>query len=303
MKPRDNAGRQFSEDIEKLLHGEEPSTGNADVDYMETVQFARRLLDLGQEPDSDFALKLRRRLLTNMAAQDVPEKDSRSWFVQLFSRPGLRLALVSTFVVIAAVGLIWRAGFLSPMATPPAEDAAPGMLTAPPAPLAPEAGGPQMARVPDDGAKDSTMAAATSPTTTIVMEGYVEPTAAFGQEVGITLVFRNDGAAGYFLTPFPPSVAIREAETGRIVFTFVEGTSSLELSAMESIQYDLVWDQRGSGGAQVEPGRYEVDVEMMDAQLEKGGESVPAGAGGIAAFDILPETVNGTVGAMVIQEE
>jgi len=135
------------------------------------------------------------------------------------------------------------------------------------------------------------------------MSGYAEPTVAFGQPIDITVVVRNDGPEGYVLTPFPPAVAIRDVATGQVVFTFVEGTSSHGLSAMESIQYDLVWDQSGSGGAQVEPGRYEVDVEIMQAQLEKGGVSVSAGASGITAFAILPASVEGTAEGMGAQDE
>ena len=301
MQPRDDAERRFSDDVERLLRGDEPSGDSADTDYAETVLFARRLVDLGQEPDTDFALRLRRRLVTEMAEQDVAAHDSRSWFVKLFSQPALRLALVSTFVVLAAVGLVWRAGLLSPMASSPTDDAAVGIFSTPPAPLTPEIGGPDTARAQDSGANAAL--AVPSASTPLMITGYVEPTAALGEAVNITLEFSNSSPDGYELTPFPPTIAIREAATGQVVFTSVAGASVYSLATMETLQYNLMWDQKDSGGAQVEPGRYEVDVETLEARLEKGGMSVPAGASDITAFEILPESAGGTTGGVDATEQ
>jgi len=287
MTPRDNAERRFSEDIERLVHGDEPLAEYADADYMEAVQFARRLLELRQEPDAEFAGRLRRDLLTGLAAQDALAHDSRSWVERLFSRPGLRMAMVSTFVVLAAVGLVWRAGLLSPVA-PQAGVSAPDMFAVP-APSVPEATGPAMARAPDDTAtkEDAEPPMLATSTSSIVVVGHVAPTAALGEDISITVVFRNAGPGEYSLAPFPPAVTIREAGTGRVVRTFDPGTASYAISGMEIIRFDIVWNQEDSGGAQVEPGRYEVDVETIEARLQEGELTVSVGAGGIAAFDIL----------------
>jgi hypothetical protein len=301
MTPRDNAGRQFSDDVERLLRGEEPLGGSADADYLDTILFARKLVDLGQEPDADFALRLRRRLVTEMAAQDAKAGDTQSWFVKLFSRPGLRLAMVSTFVVLAAIGLVWRAGLLSPMASSPSGDASAGMLSAPPTPLAPETSAPEVARAQTDG--NGAAMAMPPASTALTITGHVEPTAAFGKAVSVSFEFSNASPDGYLLTPFPPTIAIREAATGRIVFTSVAGTSGYSLAAMESIQYDFTWDQKDNGGVQVGPGRYQVAVETVEAQSEKGGTSVPAGASDVTAFDILPQAAGGTAGGMDTTQE
>ncbi len=298
MTARDDTGRKFSDDVERLLRGEEPPAEGADPDYLETVQFARRLVDLGQEPDAEFARRLRGRLLTEMAGRDADARDSRSWSVRLFSRPGLRLAMVSTFVVVAAVGLLWRAGLLLPTASQPPQEAAPGMLSAPPAPIAPEAGAPTTASAAADTGNGATLARTAPSTSPLEITGYSESAAGLGEDINITIEFRNTGSDGYVLTPFPPAVTIRDVATGQIAYTSAAGTSRYSLAALQSIDYQLTWDQRDDGGAQVLPGRYQVDVEGVEAQLEKGGMSVPAGASDVTAFDILPQTADGTAGGM-----
>jgi hypothetical protein len=296
MKPRDDEGRRFSEDIEALLRGEEPLMQNVDVDYAETVEFARSLMQLQQEPDPAFARGLKSRLVVELAKHETEARASRPWFGGLFSRPGLRLAVASTVVVLAAVGVVWRAGLLSPM-MPQAGDSTPGMLTAPPAPGIGEDAGPQMARVPDDANKPAAGVAETSTAATpFVVLGYVTPTNSLGTDIHITIEFRNEGPDGYSLNPFPPAVTIRETASGRAVYTSPVGTSSCVLSPMESLQYRFVWDQRDDVGTQVEPGQYEVDVEMIEALLEKGDMAVSAGADDVTEFLILSPHDGATVG-------
>jgi hypothetical protein len=295
MKFRDNTGRRFSEDIERLFNGEEPPTNVSDSDYAETLRFARNLMALRQDPDPRFAADLKHRLAITMAAQDSVASEQQSWFSQVLSRPGLRLAMVSTFVVLAAVGVLWRAGLLSP-AMPGAGEAPQDMLMAPPAPGTTDAGSPEMARAAGDATKQETNAAvpAAAPTS-IVVVGYTEPTAALGESVTITITLRNEGPDGYTLTPFPPALAIRQLATGQVIFTFAPGTATHALSGMEFTQFDVTWDQRDIRGAQVEPGRYGIDVEMMDATTEKGDIAVPTASYNVAEFDILGGASAGTV--------
>jgi len=295
MIPRDNDERQFLEDVERLLKGEEPLERLADADYIETVLFARRLIELRQEPDQEFAGKLRRNLLTAMASQDAQAQDSRSWFMRLFARPGLRLAMVSTFVVLAAVGLVWRAGLMSTL-MPQSSDAPPSMLTAPSAPAVPATNAPEMVRGQTNAAdKSADEPAASAPSASPVMlTVYVAPTNASGEDVSIALVFRNEGPDGYSLSPFPPGIVIRDMATGRVVRTFSAGSSTGVISAMESLQYDVIWNQEDDGGRQVQPGRYQVDMESIEARLEKGDMTVSASAYAATAFDILILTTNGT---------
>jgi hypothetical protein len=290
MKPRDrdNEERQFLEDIERLLRGEEPAGRPADADYMETVLFARKLVELRQEPAEAFSRRLKGNLLTAMASQDAQAQESQSWFMRLFGSPALRLAVVSGFIVLAAIGLVWRAGLLSP-AMPQAGSELPGMLTAPSAPATSDAGAPEMAR----GATDETpippdqTAPVPSSLSPLMATVYVAPTTVLGEDISIALVFRNEGPDGYVLAPFPPGVTILETATGRLVRTFAAGTSTSVLSAMESIQYEIIWLQDDDSGKQVQPGRYQVYVEFIEARLEKGDDGVTVGAKAITAFDIV----------------
>lgn len=289
MTTRDDDERQFSEDIERLLRGEEPLERLPDADYAETVLFARRLVELRQDPDEEFAGRLRRNLLTDMATRDSRAHEAGSWFTRLFARPGLRLAMVSTFVVLAAVGLVWRAGLLSP-ALPEAGDAAPpSMLTTPSAPAFPTTDAPEMARAQGDAAAKAADEPGVSATYAgpVMLTVYVAPTNVSGDDINISLVFRNEGPDGYTLTPFPPGIVIREVATGRVVRTFGAGTSTTALSAMESLQYDVLWNQEDESGRQVQPGRYQIDTEFIEVRLEKGDLTVPAGAYDATTFDIL----------------
>ena len=295
MKLRDDAGRRFSEDIERLLKGEEPLDSVSDADYAETLRFSQRLMALRQEPDPEFAANLRRRLAITMATQDAVAPEQQSWFSHVFSRPGLRLAMVSTFVVLAAVGVLWRAGLLSP-AMPGAGEAPQDMLMAPPAPSTTDVGTPEMARAAgDDGKQDAATAMPAAAPATVVVAAYAQPSAALGERIIITITLRNAGPDGYTLTPFPPALAIRQSATGQVIYTFAPGTSTHALSGMQATQFDVTWDQRDSAGAQVEPGRYGIDVEMMEAMTEKGDIAVPADGYNVAEFDILPGASAGTV--------
>lgn len=292
MTPRDSAEKQFQEDIDRLLNGEQPEERQGDPDYADTVLFARRLMQLREEPAPEFAGSLRRRLLTEMAARDEGARESESWFTRMFARPGLRLAVVSTFVVLAAVGLVWRAGLI-PFYGTSAPDAESGMLMVPPSPAMSEPVVPQAPRAADDAPKDATdrpTAAAGAPALggdSLTIAAYSASSVAFGEAVNISVLFSNHGPSGFQLSPFPPLIVIRETATGRVVYTFAAGDGSYALSPQESARYDVVWDQRDGSGAQVGPGLYEVDVDMVAAVLQEGDMTASAGVQNATAFNIL----------------
>lgn len=292
MTPRSNEERQFSEDVERLLRGEEPAESAADADYVETLRFARRLIELREEPAAAFADRLRHRLVTSMAEQDAVAPTSETWFVRLFARRGLSLALASTFVVLAAVGLVWRAGLLSPAMPQSGEPSLPGMLTVP---SVPDAAAPQapLARGPEDTAKSAAGMPpdALNVNTSIAVTVATAPAIPSGESVNISITFSNHGPDGYELSPFPPAVVIRETATGRVVYTFTGGTGNYPLSALETARYDIAWDQKDDSGAPASPGLYEVNVEMMEARLEKGDLTEWMGAYNATAFNILAPTM------------
>jgi hypothetical protein len=288
--------KAFEQDVERLLRGEAPSGASSDAQYEDTLLFARRLLALRDEPDDAFATRLRTRLMVEMAEQDRDASQREgNWFMRLFSQPSLRLAVVSTFVILAAVGLVWRAGYFSPM-TEQAGDALPSAALdegGEPAPMLEEAG-PEMARVAEDEAEEEAPMAPSAEKTSPVQIGVRNaPVYAFGEMVDITLLFENTGPEGVTLAPFPPAIDIRSIETGEVVKSLPKGQSSLALSSMESTVYQLQWNQQTTAGTQATAGRYAIDVHTLQAVLEKGDRVQPAGAWDVAWFEILPPNGNG----------
>lgn len=283
MTSRDNEEQLFSEDIEKLLHGQEPAGLSADADYMDMLLFARRLITMREEPSASFTVRLKRRLSDDMLAQTEAARGHEPWFVRLFSRPGLRLALVSAFMILAAVGLIWRAGFPCGSPACPEDAALPGVLSVPPAPSVPATAndGPSIPRAASG--IQNTVDAGNS----IAVTAHTAAAIPAGESVNITIAFDNHSTVGCELAPFPPAVVIREATTGWIVRTYASGTGTYLLSAFESARYDMAWDQRDDDGALVDPGSYKIDMESIQLRQEKGEVIALAGASAAAKFDIL----------------
>jgi len=283
--------KAFEQDVERLLRGEAPSGASSDAQYEDTLLFARRLLALRDEPDDAFATRLRTRLMVEMAEQDRDASQREgNWFMRLFSQPSLRLVVVSTFVILAAVGLVWRAGYFSPM-TEQAGDALPSAALdegGEPAPMLEEAG-PEMARVAEDEAEEEApMAPSAEKSSPVYVGAHGMPTYAYGDVVNITLVFENTGSDGVTLVPFPPAVTVRSMESGEAVRTFPEGASSLLLSSMESTTYNVEWDQTTDLGVQAPAGRYVIDVHEVRAEIENEVPMPAAGTWEIVTFEILP---------------
>ncbi len=278
MAPRDNIGRQFSEDLERLARGHPPEA--TDEDYAATLEFARRLIDLKDEPSPAFTSSLREELMLKLAQQDVQSaaEEQPSFLVRLFGGRTVRLAVVSTFIVVAALGLVWRAGLLSPM-MPSGSDEAPSLMqdgaaqdSEEAAPEDGEAEAPEMIRATDEMKEDADAAGMAPPATPVVIRAEATPAVVHGDPVTISLFFENSGPEGMTLTPFPPAVMLRDMDTDAIVYVFASGTSSLALSSMESTQYDVTWEQTDQAGAQVPAGLYAVDVGHTEATAEGGDD-------------------------------
>lgn len=263
MKPRDEFERQFAEDIDRLLRGEEPLSIEDNADYAEALQFAQRLMSLREEPDEEFAGQLRHRLVTEMAEQDAKQESSDSWFVRVFSRPSLRLAMVSTFIVLAAVGLVWRTGMLSPM-TPQTEEPGPGIM-ATPDPSAPE---DRAAATDDSFLTTEEPAPEAAPGAALTVQGLVSEMNSYGYPVRITIEVSNEGPEAVSLAFFPPAVHIRDAATGEIVYSFAAGDRSDAIQPMEIRSYRIDWPQEDQAGDQVTSGRYLVDVAVAETTAE-----------------------------------
>ena len=72
MGKKFNEEKKFSEDVERLLAGEEVKGGkDADEDYRTAINFAQRLTELPAEPSSQFKDQLKQRLLLQLTRQEV----------------------------------------------------------------------------------------------------------------------------------------------------------------------------------------------------------------------------------------
>ena len=298
MARGDSTEKRFSDDVERLLRGEEPGSAAGDSDYAGMLRFAHRMFALRQEPRPEFTRRLRDDLLSKAVEPDeAREHGSVRSFLDnlLFGRPALRLALVSSFVVLAAVGLLWRAGMISPMMEQ-AGEAAPAMLDEE-GEAAPSAKGeeePDAMRVTEEAEETAEEECAPVPgfaatEMPLDIRAYTAPAHKYGAAVEISIIFENAGPGTLSLEPFPPRVLIREAGTDRVVHSFAAGTSQLELSPMESTQYSLVWDQKDDSATQVAAGRYEVDIDTLEAYWSTNDVPLPASARGVVAFDVDPD--------------
>ena len=276
MAPGHNIEQQFSEDIERLARGSQPSS--QDADYASMLEFARHLMALRDEPRPAFASRLREDLMLKMAEQDIATEARPSWFMRLFGSHSVRLAVVSGFVVLAAVGLVWRAGFFSSMSSPPPADGEAavtqdGVPEEPQAEAAEEekATGPDMIRSTDEAEEDEGSLGVTPSETPLTIRAEAVPAAVPGEDVTVYVFFDNTGTEGMTLAPFPPPITIRTMDTDAVVRTFEPGASSLALSSMESTRYDITWDQTDDAGRQVDTGAYAVDIGQTTFKPEKYG--------------------------------
>ncbi len=296
MAPGDNTGRQFSEDVERLVRGQLPES--TDEDYTATLEFARRLVDLKDDPSPAFTSSLREELMLKLAQQDVQSaaQEQPSLLVRLFGGRTVRLAVVSTFIVVAALGLVWRAGLLSPM-MPAGSDEAPSLMQDGAAQdseeAAPEEGdgeAPEMIRATDKMDEDAGAASTPPSATPVVIRAEAATAVVHGESVAISLFFENSGPEEMTLTPFPPAVILRDMNTDASVYVFPSGTSSLALSSMESMQYDVIWEQTDQASTQAPAGVYAVDVGPTTATAEGGDNGAAAlEALEVAVIEVLSE--------------
>ena len=282
MRPRDEFERHFAEDIDRLLRGEEPLSIENDADYAEALQFAQRLMSLREEPDEEFAGQLRHRLVVELAEQDAKQQASTSWFVRVFSRPSLRLAVASTFIVLAAVGLVWRSGMLSPM-TPDTEEPGPGIMTTP------DPSAPEDRKATDDPSltMEDPAPEAAAPAAALTIQGLVSETNLYGEPVSITIEFSNEGPEPASLAFFPPAIHIRDAATGEMVYSFAAGDKGDAIQSMEVRSYRVDWPQEDQTGAQVNSGRYLVEVAV--AETNAVADKWPTEVMTVASFSIEHE--------------
>ena len=114
--------REFIENIERLLAGEEVTVGkDMSEDYRTAFDFARKLTDSRADPSPVFQQQLKDRLLLQMTKQEMEARQkaklSSIWefLGNLVPRsPVWRTAAATLVVALATVGVLWRTGMFTP---------------------------------------------------------------------------------------------------------------------------------------------------------------------------------------------
>ena len=121
MDKEENIKRKFSQELDKMLAGEEPGLGEApDEDYQSVISFAGRLVGLRPEPSPAFKDQLKERLLFKLSQQEVETSEEAKWSRILEGvkrlvpeRVILRAAAITSMFAIWAIGVLWGAGVFS----------------------------------------------------------------------------------------------------------------------------------------------------------------------------------------------
>ena len=121
MDKEENIKRKFSQELDKMLAGEEPVPDEAPgEDYHSVISFAGRLVGLRPKPSPAFRSQLKERLLLKLNQQEMETPQEAKWSRILEGvkrlvpeRVALRAAAITSLVAIWAIGVLWGAGVFS----------------------------------------------------------------------------------------------------------------------------------------------------------------------------------------------
>ena len=137
MGKRTNEDRKFTENIDRLLSGEEPEgVDDMGEDFRTAINLAQKLTELRADPSAHFKDQLKQRLLLQLTRQEMEaarrkEKGLSFWeFLRnlLPESPVWRTATATLVVVLVTLGVLWRTGTFTQapvLVSPEIERAAP----------------------------------------------------------------------------------------------------------------------------------------------------------------------------------
>lgn len=125
MGKESNEEKQFSEDVDRLLAGQEAEGGkDAGEDYRAAINFAKKLTEFHADPSPHFKARLKERLLLELAKQESAArqktKGNRFWegLKNLLPQEAVwRNATATAVLMLVAVGVLWGTGVFTPSAT------------------------------------------------------------------------------------------------------------------------------------------------------------------------------------------
>ncbi len=157
MNSEKDQGKKFSEEVDRLLAGQEPKVDQgADADLRSTLDFARKMADLRPNPTPEFKAQLEARLRQQFEAQEPKERATRgsSWFRRFIPRSPVWQAATALLVILLIFGITWSSGLFNRMGQ-----------TGAPAPS------------PSYGAVSTPAATTTAPATTTTVPAVTKPAA------------------------------------------------------------------------------------------------------------------------------
>ena len=277
--------RLFSENLDRLLAGEEVQTGaEMGSDLLSALGFARKMKSLRVTPSPRFQTSLKAGLLQKLNEREAEARSG--WFWKIIPREPVwqAIAVLAIMVVVggAAVGHPFPArtaiGSFCTHSTGPHPAPPPTTAAAPaaPAPAPP----PSSAAAP-----------ATRPATTAALgNNYLAAEASTdklsyqpGETVNIHMVWQNVSPGNLTINEFPPILSLMQKSSGQPVYTFAAGTNSITLAPRQKADYTLTWDQLDSQGRRAAPGSYYLELEEMYYQ----GQAVPLNLARPVDFVIL----------------
>ena len=125
MGKESNEEKQFSEDVDRLLAGQDVEGGkDAGEDYRAAINFAKKLTGFHTDPSPHFKAELKERLLLELAKQESAArqktKGNRFWggLKNLLPQEAVwRNATATAVLMLVAVGVLWGTGVFTPSAT------------------------------------------------------------------------------------------------------------------------------------------------------------------------------------------
>lgn len=274
---RENREKEFSENLDRLLAGEELEIGTSvDEDYNTAVDFAQKMAGLREEPSSAFRNQLKEKLLRKLNEQESlrkAEKQRWSWgnLVGLFTHHPVWQATAGTLAVaIIVVCIMWGTGLFKTgepqyiTAPPPAPAPSPAPTPIPaPAPSSAPAPAPTPAPAP---APSPAPMPAPAKSPLLQVDARPDRTSYYpGEDIKIEFTVKNLTSKPVQIEPFPPIVSIMETASSKPVRTFLGGAPK-SLAPYETTGFALDWDQRDDSGRIVSNGDYYLELEDIRYQ-------------------------------------
>ncbi len=255
--------RRFSEDLDRILAGEDVQTDDTtDKELIDTLDFARKMSELRAVPSMQYTSRLKARLLQKLEEKEAQAKQRQGWFWNLLrSRPVWQIAIV--VLLVAAAGIVWRTGVLGPVTPVPSPTTVPAVSPTPatvPAPL------PPAGRLLSVDARTD--------------KSSYQP----GEKVNIELSMRNVSPERLTIDKFPPIVSLMQSDTRQPVYTISGVTAARTLASSEVARVTLTWDQVDFKDRPVTGSFY---IELED--LEYMGHPIQLNLSRPVRFEITPD--------------